>query len=75
MECLKNGILIPLIKQLDDIIDKENDKNYRPVTNLQFVGKLIERVVNKRLNDHVRKHCLESDFEHGYKEGHRKHSL
>ena len=75
MQCLKNGILLPLIKQLDEIMDKENDKNYRPVTNLQFVGKLIERVVNKRLNEHMRKYDLESDFEHGYKEGHSTETL
>ena len=53
MECLNTGVLIPLIKQMDDAVDKENDKNYRPVTNLQFVGKLIERIVKIRINEHM----------------------
>ena len=75
MECLKNGVLVPLIKQLDDLTDKDNEKNYRPVTNLQFVGKLIERVVKKRLDEHMEKHELDSDFEHGYKEGHSTETL
>ena len=75
MECLKNGILIPLIKALDDSIDKENNKNYRPVTNLQFIGKLIERVVKKRLNKQMKNEKLDSDFEHGYKEGHSTETL
>ena len=75
MESLKNGVLVPLIKQLDDLTDKDNEKNYRPVTNLQFVGKLIERVVKKRLGKHMADQELESDFEHGYKEGHSTETL
>ena len=75
MECLKSGSLAPLIKQLDDLVDKDNEKNYRPVTNLQFVGKLIERVVKIRLGNHMAEQELESDFEHGYKEGHSTETL
>ena len=56
-------------------MDKENEKNYSPVTNLQLVGKLIERVVKKRLNKHMKDQKLESDFEHGYKEGHSPETL
>ena len=75
MECLNTGVLVPLIKQLDDLVDIDNEKNYRPVTNLQFVGKLIERVVKRRLNKHLVEYELESDFEHGYKEGHSTETL
>ena len=75
MESLNSGVLVPLIKQMDDAVDKENEKNYRPVTNLQFVGKLIERVVKIRLNEHMDEQKLESDFEHGYKEGHSTETL
>ena len=59
MECLNTGVLVPLIKQLDDLVDIDNEKNYRPVTNLQFVGKLIERVVKRRLNKHLVEYELE----------------
>ena len=36
-------------------------KNYRPVSNLIFLGKLIERVVLRRLNEHMSRnnHCQE----------------
>ena len=71
----ESGVLAPLIKQLDDAMDKENEKNYRPVTNLQFVGKLIERIVKIRLSEHMVEQELESDFEHGYKEGHSTETL
>ena len=49
MESLKLGVLIPLIKDLCPTVDCENLKNYRPVTNLLFVSKLSERVVQTRL--------------------------
>ena len=75
MECLKSAVLLPLIKQLDDVTDKENFKNYRPVSNLQFVGKLIERVVSKRLDEHMVKNNLHSDFQHGYKKYHNTETL
>ena len=40
---LKRAFVIPLIKKL--ILDCEIFKNYRPVSNLSFVSKLIERIV------------------------------
>ena len=75
MACLKNAVVIPLIKQLDEVMDKENLKNYRPVSNLLFVGKLIERVVSMQLNKHMSNNNLHSDFQHGYKKGHSTETL
>ena len=53
MDCLKNAAVIPLIKEMDAVMDKDNKKNYRPVSNLLFLGKLIERVVAVRLDRHM----------------------
>ena len=75
MECLKNAVIVPLIKEMDDLIDKDNLKNYRPVSNLVFVGKLIERVVATRLNKHMNENDLHSDFEYGYKKWHNTETL
>ena len=75
MECLKGALLIPLIKDLDDLIDKDNKKNYRPVSNLLFVGKLIERVVSKRLNKHLDDNNLNSNAQYGYRKGHSTETL
>ena len=66
MDCLKNAAVIPLIKQCDDIMDKDNRKNYRSVSHLQFVGKLIDHMTE---NDH------NSDFQHGYKKDHSTETL
>lgn len=75
MDCLKSAIVFPLIKELDDIVDRDIKKNYRPVSNLQFISKLIERVVKIRLNKHMKENNLNSDFEHGYKEEHSTETL
>ena len=75
MECLKNAVIAPLIKEMDGIMDKDIFKNYRPVSNLLFVGKLIERVVSTRLNNHMTKNNLHSNSNHGYKKFHSSETL
>ena len=46
----KNALVLPLLKRdgLEPIF-----KNYRPVSNLQFVSKLAESVVAKQLHHHM----------------------
>ena len=57
--------ITPLIKGQG--LDCNNLKNYRPISNLSFVGKLIERVVLKRLNDHLKENNLNIPEQSGYK--------
>ena len=75
MECLIAAVLVPLIKDLDDIVDKDNQKNYRPISNLKFVGKLIERVVSAQLQNHMKIHNLNSNSQYGYKKDHSTETL
>ena len=75
MDGLKNAVIIPLIKELTGTTDIENMKNYRPVSNLLFVGKLIERVVNIRLEKHMERNNLLIDQQYGYKKSHSTEML
>ena len=75
MECLKSGVLLPLIKELNSITDIDVFKNYRPVTNLQFVGKLIERVVKTRFDSHMDLNNLQCSNQYGYKSEHSTEML
>ena len=75
MDSLKNAVLIPLIKELDAYIDADNKKNYRPVSNLLFVGKLIERVISKQLKQHMSINNLHTHSQFGYKKGHSTETL
>ena len=70
IECMKSAVLLPLIKEIDRAISNEVLKNYRPVTNLQFLGKLIERVVDSRLQEHMDANSLHSNKQYGYKSEH-----
>ena len=65
---LKRVFVTPLIKKL--IIDCEIFKNYRPVSNLSFVSKLIERIVCVQLVDHLKENDLYEIFQSAYRQLH-----
>ena len=50
-------------------------KNYRPVSNLAFVGKLIEKVVQRRLDKHLTVNGLNIPLQSGYKKHHSTETL
>ena len=75
MECLKGAVLLPLIKAMDSIMDCDVYKNYRPVSNLQFLGKLIERIVKIRFDSHLLKNDLNCKKQYGYKNEHSTEML
>lgn len=62
---VKLADIIPLLK--DDSLDPNILKNFRPVSNLTFLGKIIERVVLKRLNDHLSRNNLNCPEQSAYK--------
>ena len=51
MEGIKSSVIDPLLKKLD--LDSEIHKNYRPVNDLVFLSKLIERIVSRRIDEHM----------------------
>ena len=53
---LKQALIKPLLKKPS--LDANELKNYRPVSNLPYLSKLLERVVAKRLNDHMKQQGL-----------------
>ena len=67
MSGLKIADLTPLIK--GNNLDPNTLKNYRPVSNLAFLGKLVERVVQRRLEDHLTRNNLHIPQQSGYKKG------
>ena len=65
---LKLALIISLIKKL--LLDPEILKNFRPVSNLTFISKLIERVVADRLNSHLSSNKLHELLQSAYKRFH-----
>ena len=70
LDPLKSDIIIPLLKELHGIINIEELKNFRPVSNLLYIEKLIERCVAIRLEQHMFLNNLHSRYQYGYKKGH-----
>ena len=58
----------PLIKK--PTLDKEIFKNYRPISNLKFLGKTIERIVSNRISDHITTFSLSHPYQSAYKQYH-----
>ena len=62
-DCWKVLSVVPVFK----IVRKRSTaKNYRPVTLLSVVSKVLEKVVHNRTIDHLEKCGLFSDFQYGF---------
>ena len=68
----KKAIVTPLIKKSS--LPPNDLKNYRPVSGLGFISKLVEHVVASQLNDHVSVNRLENVRQSAYKLGHSTES-
>ena len=60
----KKAIVCPLLKNGLDLLMK----NYRPVSNICFLSKLVEHHMFKQLINHCNTNCLIPDFQSAYRE-------
>ena len=65
---LKRAFILPLLKKA--ILDCEILKNFRPVSNLSFLSKLIERIVCVQLVDHLKINDLYEVYQSAYRQLH-----
>jgi len=73
VEGVKEAIVRPLLKKAG--LDPNKFANLRPISNTSFVSKLVERVVNVRLNMHMEQNGLQSNTQFGYKKHHGTETL
>ena len=66
--CLKHAIVRPLLKK--PVLEKENLLNYRPISNLSFIGKVIEKVVATQLGNFMSNNNLHDISQSAYKQSH-----
>jgi len=64
----RRGHVIPLLKKKD--LDKDDPKNYRPITNLVTISKILERLASSRLKPHIHKTGNFSEYQSAYRRGH-----
>ena len=51
-------------------LDPEILKNYRPVSNLNFISKIVEKVIMQRLDEHLTQHSLHDPLQSAYRKDH-----
>ena len=64
----KKAIVRPTLK--DHKLDPEALSSYRPVSNLPFVSKLIEKVVYQQLTFHIESNNMHDEHQSGYRKFH-----
>ena len=65
---LKTALVRPLLKKTS--LDPDVLGNYRPVSNLSFLSKLIEKCSHLQLTEHIEKNNLFPRLQSGYRKGH-----
>ena len=67
--CMKAAIVKPLLKKTS-LVPNVLSKNFRPVSNLSFVSKLIENIVLDQLLSHLDQNSLWPTFQSAYRPKH-----
>jgi hypothetical protein len=69
----KEAVITPLLKK--STLDKEVLANYRPISNLQFLSKVVERAAAAQIIDHLEKNRLFDPFQSAYRSRHSTETL
>ena len=64
----KQAILIPILKKPS--LDKQSLQNHRPISNLAFISKMIERVVDHQITAHIENNNLNEVIHSAYRQHH-----
>ena len=67
-QSFKNSLIRPLLKKPD--LDQNTMKNYRPVSNLPFKSKVLEKVVSSRVEEHLLSNNLHEEHQSAYRKFH-----
>ncbi len=65
---LKTVVVTPLLKKCN--LDNTMLSNYRPISNLHFIGKIIEMVVFNQLNKYFNSNGYLDNFQSGFRAHH-----
>ena len=64
----KSALVSPLFKK--PTLNRDDMKNYQPVSNLSFLSKILEKVVASRLNSHINSSHTSNDYQSAYRKFH-----
>ena len=66
--CWKVALVVPVFNK--NVGKRSTAKNYGPVSLLSVVRKVVEKLVNNRIVEHLEKCGLFSDFHYGFRSSH-----
>ena len=67
-DCLKHAVISPLLKKRN--LDQNLLKNYRPVSNLPFISKIVEKAVCSQILNHLKSNDLLVKHQSAYRKLH-----
>ena len=67
-DSLKHAVITPIIKDKNE--NRESFRNYRPVSNLTFLSKLLEKCASTQLQDYLHRNNLYPNFQSAYRKYH-----
>ena len=67
-QCLKSALVTPMIKKR--CLDHNDLNNYRPVSILCFIAKILEKLVLSQVSSYLNSHNLYNSFQSAYRPGH-----
>ena len=67
-QALKEALVRPTAKDVNG--DLDDYSNYRPISNLPLLSKIVEKCVQKQLCSHLDHHKLHAEFQSGYRSFH-----
>ena len=67
-QCFKSALVTPILKKR--CFDHNDLNNYRPVSNLCFIAKLLEKLVSSQVSAYINFHNLYNTCQSAYRPGH-----
>ena len=67
-QAFKSAVIFPLLKKPS--LDPNELKNFRPISNLPFISKIIEKLVLVKISRHLSANNLLNQFQSAYRPGH-----
>ena len=72
-KAFKHALIKPVLKKFN--LDTEDLSSYRPVSNLPFLAKVLEKIVYSRLEDHLSSNKLLAKHQSAYRRGYSTETL
>ena len=67
-DAFKTAVVKPLLKKAN--LDANELKNYRPISNLPFISKILEKIVSVQINSFLKENNIMEELQSGFRTNH-----